>query len=172
MKRIIRRQGKICYHDGFPLYVEQEGFIIPVVRIRRKQESFTITLSYFAPTAFSPRLNPIRHGEGNPIHHKGVDISRGPCDINLRIPKVQGWGGVFKARSCRGLAYPPRMLPSSPSLPGRNYSCRSCGSRLNGHESISCWSKRSLSSGHDRSGQKLCKSHSTSLERHLSWRFV
>ena len=95
MKRIIRRQGKICYHDGFPLYVEQEGFIIPVVHIRRKQESFTITLSYFAPTAFSPRLNPIRHGEGNPIHHKGVDISRGPCDINLRIPKVPGGGGEF-----------------------------------------------------------------------------
>ena len=173
MKRIIRRQGKICYHDGFPLYVEQEGFIILVVHIRRKQESFTNTLSYFAPTAFSPRLNPIRHGEGNPVHHKGVDISRGPCDINLRIPKVPGGGGgVFKTRSCRGLAYLPRMLPSSPNLPGRNYSRRSYGSRLNGHESIGNRSKRSLSSGHGRSGQKLCKSHSTSLERHLSWRFV
>ena len=78
-----------------PLYVKQEGFIIPigpVVHIHRKQESFTNTLSYFVPTAFSPRLNPIRHKEGNPVHHKGVDISRGPSGINLRIPKVRGEG--------------------------------------------------------------------------------
>ena len=97
----------------------------------------------------SLRPNTIRCGEGNPVHHKGVDISRSPCSINLRIPKVARGGGVFRARSCRGLA--------CPSLRGR--SCNYC-------------SDRSRLNGHGRSGQKLCKSHSTSLERHLSWRFV
>ena len=96
MKKTIRRQGTICYHDGFPLYVEQEGFIIPlslVVHVRGKQESFTNTLNYFSLTAFSLGPNPIRGKEGNSVHREGVDISKSSRSINLRIPKVAKGGG-------------------------------------------------------------------------------
>ena len=98
MKKTIRRQGTICYHDGFPFYVEQEGFIIPlslVVHVRGKQESFTNTLNYFSLTAFSLGPNPIRGKEGNSVHREGVGISKSPRSINLRIPKVAKGGGRF-----------------------------------------------------------------------------
>ena len=87
--KLVIRKGRIYYHNGLFLHVEEEGVIIPLgpmLHVLGQEEGFTHTFSYLVPTAFPSWSDPINREEGNPIHCERMHVSRSSHDINKGIP--------------------------------------------------------------------------------------
>lgn len=65
--REMKGKRRVCYHDNFPLHVEQERIIIPfgpMLHVFEKEKGFTYTLNYLALMAFPPCLTLSVEGRG------------------------------------------------------------------------------------------------------------
>ena len=160
-ERKVKRWGG-TYHDHFPLHVEEEGVVIPlllVVHIFGKKECPTHTLNNEALSTLSLGPNSASHKKGLSIYYEGHCVSWGSLSLDRGIGPHSRKVFKVKDRHHRTRTPPLSPLLFSPTLRLVRWS--------SGHRNS--WSHHEGNWGLSRRGctQNLVESDSGSLVRHF-----